>query len=73
MSELPEVDWGVFRKWPKPAVECRCGATYASYAKLVKVGGGLEMMCEDECPSCGRRHGNARSVKHVPEAVEIRG
>jgi hypothetical protein len=61
------IDWTVFDRWPELAIECRCGASFRSRAKITAEG---RIATRKPCPKCGQL-ANARSARSEPETMTI--
>jgi ribosomal protein S27AE len=71
---IPSVDWSKFDKYPRPEVQCHCGAVYMSHHKLVRVEGGhIASVTRTACPSCGESVDHVQRVSSGPERMTIGG
>jgi hypothetical protein len=66
------IDWSVFNKAPESTCTCRCGTSYRSHVKVIKIDGSFVTISRKSCPNCGKNEGNVYSVQMDPENWTIK-
>lgn len=66
-----EVDWTPHDEFSELTCTCRCGATYRTHIKFVRVGEFAGLVSRLPCPGCGQREGNITRAHSDPEEQAI--